>query len=177
VTIFWPDDGWDTGPVLLQREVAIGPDDTTGSLYYDKLYNLGIDLLVESVGLVKAGKAPRIAQDESQATFEKGFSDRDARLDWSKPGVEVYRLVRGADPSPGAWSRLRERRVRLLDARLEPEASSEPGVVAAVDESGVLVGTAAGALRFRKIGADDTPVGPANDAARSIGIKPGDRFQ
>ena len=70
LTIFWPDDGLDTGPVLLQKTVEIGPDDTLGTVYFEKLFPLGVSAMVEAVDLVKAGKAPRNQQDHSQATYE-----------------------------------------------------------------------------------------------------------
>ena len=175
VSIFWPDAGWDTGPVLLQREVEIGPDDTTGSLYYDKLYQLGIDMLIESVRLVKEGKAPRTVQDESQATFERGFEDRHARVDWSQHGLDVYRLVRAADPSPGAWTELNGAKVRLLSARIEPQTAVAAGTVGSIDEAGIVVGAGSGALRFSKLQAGGA-AGPAQEVAREIGLKPGDRF-
>ena len=68
LTIFWPDRGVDTGPILLQKEVEIAPDDTTGSLYFNKLFPLGVDALVESIKLIESGVAPRNAQDETLAT-------------------------------------------------------------------------------------------------------------
>src|SRR5512141_2346815 len=75
LTIFWVDKGIDTGPVLLQREAAIDPDDTVGSLYFDKLFQPGVEALVESVRLVREGAAPRIAQDEALATYEPPADD------------------------------------------------------------------------------------------------------
>ena len=105
ISIFWPDEGMDTGPILLQREVEIGPDATAGSLYYDALYPLGLEMLVESVGMVEAGAAPKSVQNEADATYEKPAEGRLARIDWRKPTAEVYNLIRGCDPSPGAWTR------------------------------------------------------------------------
>jgi methionyl-tRNA formyltransferase len=176
VSIFWPDAGWDTGPILLQREVEIGPDDTTGSLYYDKLYQLGIDMMLESVRLVAAGKAPKVVQDESKATFEKGFSERDGRVDWTKAGLDVYRLVRAADPSPGAWTRHNGTKLRLLDGRYDAGAIGAPGTVLAIDESGVLVAAGSGGVRLRKLLSEGSPAGPAADIAKAIGLKVGDRL-
>ena len=69
-TIFRPDDGLDAGPVLLQKTVEIGPDDTLGTVYFEKLFRLGVSAMVEAVDLVKAGKAPRIQQDHSQAALQ-----------------------------------------------------------------------------------------------------------
>ena len=75
LTIFWPDDGLDTGPILLQKRVPIGPDDTLGSLYFSQLFPLGVEAMVESVDLVRRGEAPRIEQDETQATYEGWCED------------------------------------------------------------------------------------------------------
>ena len=88
LTIFWPDKGVDTGPVILQKEVAIEPDDTLGSLYFDKLFPMGIDALLEAMELVQQGKAPRIPQDESQATSESHLQRgaRGHRLAEARPG-------------------------------------------------------------------------------------------
>src|SRR6185437_6585295 len=102
LSIFWVDAGIDTGPVLLQREAEIGPDDTVGSLYFDKLFGAGIDALAEAVRLVREGRAPRIAQDEAQATYEPPADDGNSGIDWRRPAREVYNLIRGSNPSPGA---------------------------------------------------------------------------
>ncbi len=177
ISIFWPDAGIDTGPVLLQREVEIGPDDTVGTLYYDKMYGLGIDMTVESVRLVAAGKAPKTVQDESKATYERPCEDPVARIDWRLPAQEVYNLIRGCDPSPGAWTRLEEAKVRILDARLLPAAPGlEPGVIGAVEDSGVLIGGAGGAVLARKLAGEDGRAAPAHDFAREHGLQPGVRF-
>jgi methionyl-tRNA formyltransferase len=70
LSIFWPDNGLDTGDVLLQKKTPIGPNDTLGTVYFDRLFPMGVDAMMESVDLVKAGKAPRINQDETKATYE-----------------------------------------------------------------------------------------------------------
>ena len=69
LTIFWVDKGIDTGPILLQKEIEILPDETAGSVYFNKLFPMGIDAITESVELIKTGKAPRVPQDESKATY------------------------------------------------------------------------------------------------------------
>jgi methionyl-tRNA formyltransferase len=176
VSIFWPDAGWDTGPVLLQREVPIGPDDTTGSLYYDKLYPMGIDMILESVKLVAQGSAPRIRQDESKATYEKPAEDPLVRIDWREPAQAVYNLIRGCDPSPGAWTRHEGAKVRITDARLTPGEAAPPGVVAAISDDGMLVGGVGGSILARKLGAASGPSVAAREFAQANDIKPGARF-
>jgi methionyl-tRNA formyltransferase len=175
-SIFWPDAGWDTGPILMQREVEIGPDDTTGSLYYDKLYPLGIEMILESVRLVAAGKAPKIEQDHSQATYEKPAEDPLVRIDWRKPAQEVYNLIRGCDPSPGAWTRLEGTKVRLTDARLVADSGAGPGVVVSVSDEGILIGAAGGSILARKLGGAAGPALAAQEFAKANGIEPGVRF-
>jgi methionyl-tRNA formyltransferase len=70
ISIFWPDEGYDTGPILMQKEAEISPTDTVGSLYFNKLFPLGVEAMIESVELIKQGKAPREPQDEIEATYE-----------------------------------------------------------------------------------------------------------
>ena len=176
VSIFWPDEGLDTGPLLLQREVEIGPDETTGSIYYDKLYPLGLEMFVESVRMVAAGRAPKIVQDESEATYEKPCTDRLVRVDWRLPAQQVYDLIRGADPSPGAWTRLAGNKVRLLDARLGPAVDAGPGVIASLGDEGMLVGGLGGALLVPKLQGEEGAAMAAQEFAAANGLAPGERF-
>ena len=85
LTIFWVDEGIDTGPILLQRTVEIRPDDTMGSLYFERLYPQGIEALAEATALVREGGAPRIEQDHAAATYEPPFEDEHALVDWFPP--------------------------------------------------------------------------------------------
>src|SRR3954452_12949981 len=97
ITVFWPDEGLDTGPVLLTKEVEIAPDDTLGSLYFDKLFPIGVEAMVEAVDLVRDGRAPRIAQDEAEATSESWCRKADVEIDWDRPVRDVHNLIRGAN--------------------------------------------------------------------------------
>ena len=140
LTIFWVDAGIDTGPILLRREVEIGPDDTVGSLYFDRLFQPGVEALVESVRLVREGGAPRMTQDESRATYEAPASDANSAIDWHRPAREVYNLIRGSNPAPGAHAMLRGTQVRIFDARFSPAAPAAPtGAVMALADDGDFV--------------------------------------
>jgi methionyl-tRNA formyltransferase len=97
LSLFWVDPGIDTGPVLLQKEVKVEPDDTTGSLYFNKIFPLGVEAIGEAVDLIKAGNPPRVAQDESRATYDPPCADEHAEIDWSKPAQQVYNLIRGCE--------------------------------------------------------------------------------
>lgn len=174
VTIFWPDDGLDTGPVLLTREVLIEPDDTVGSLYFDKLFPLGIAAMLEAVALVEAGDAPRIAQDESLVTYESWCRRDDVELDWARPAVEVYATARAGTPRPGAWTTLNGQEVDCLDAKPAPGSlPGRPGEIVAVDDDGFVIAAADGALRVGRVRVDGEKQ-PAAEYARRTGLALGD---
>ena len=178
LTILWVDRGIDTGPILLQKEVEIGPDDTTGSLYFNKLFPMGVEAMLEAVDLIRKGKAPRIVQDESKATYEPPCDDRVAAIDFEKPVQEVYNLVRGCDPQPGAFTFFRGKKVRLYDARMGATNIERPaGEVLAIEENGVEVASRGGALKIGKLRLEKgEKVGPI-EFARSALMKLGDQFR
>jgi len=159
VTWFWPDAGIDTGPILVQKRVPITDSDTTGSIYFNKLFPMGIETMIEAVDLIKNGKAPAIAQDESQATYEPPCRDEHAKVDFSKSAREVFNLVRGCDPQPGAYANLGGKRLRLYDVALEPVASSDakPGTIVAVDADAMRIALAGGTLAVKRTRIDPSP--------------------
>ena len=171
LTIFWPDDGLDTGPVLLQKKTAIGPDDTLGSVYFDRLFPMGVDAMLEAVDLVRAGNAPRIVQDEAQATYESWCTADDAGIDWSRPAGEIYNLIRGCNPQPGAWTARAGARLQIFDAR--PEDSSDdarPGTVLSVGDDGAVIAAGGGAVRAIRV----RPDGAGKVAAAEAGLESGE---
>jgi methionyl-tRNA formyltransferase len=117
LTIFRPVDGLDEGPVILQREVEIGPDDTVGSVYFDKIFPLGVAALIEAAELVFDGKAQQHVQDESGASYEGWVREAESRINWANPVDIVYDLIRGCNPAPGAWSIAGGRKLHLFDSR------------------------------------------------------------
>ena len=176
VTIFWPDAGIDTGPVLLQKEADISPDDTVGSLYYDKLFPLGVEALVESVALVHAGKAPRIPQDAARATYEVLCNESEAIIDWSQPAAEVYNLIRGTNPQPGATTYFQGAKLKLFDSELLGPSRELPGVVAEIDEKGIIVSGKGGAILLKRVQPQGSGKIPAAEYAQSASLKAGDCF-
>jgi methionyl-tRNA formyltransferase len=174
VTVFWPDAGIDTGPILLQREEAIGPDDTAGTLYYKKLYPLGVRACVDAVGLVREGRAPRVPQDEVLATYDPLLTDAHAVIDWSRPAAAVHDLIRGCDPQPGAHTSFGGTRLRLYDPR-RVDGGATPGTVLAVDADGVTIAAAGGAVRCARA-RDGGAKSAAAEVALALGITPGARL-
>jgi methionyl-tRNA formyltransferase len=176
VAIFWPDEGLDTGPVLMLKEVEITDDDTLGSLYFDKLFPLGVEATLESVDLVRDGKAPKLAQDEDKATYESWYRKDDAEIDWSKPVGDVYNLIRGTNPRPGAWTTVASEEVGVLDSeRVDGDPGAPPGEVVEVDGDRLIVAADGGAIAVKVMRAEGDKVA-AGDYARGAGIEPGARL-
>ncbi len=117
LTIFRPNDGLDEGLVILQKECEIGPDETIGEVYFNKLFPLGVQAMLEAADLVVAGKHKEVVQDESQATYEGWCRAAEGRLDWAKPVDHVYNVIRGCNPAPGAWTTLAGKKIQIFDAR------------------------------------------------------------
>jgi methionyl-tRNA formyltransferase len=117
LTIFRPSEGLDEGLVVLQKKTPIGPDDTLGSVYFDRLFPMGVAAMLEAADLVLAGKHTETVQDESQASYEGWCRDAEARIDWAKPVDHVYNLIRGCNPAPGAWTTLNGKKLHIFDAR------------------------------------------------------------
>src|ERR1700752_4448844 len=120
LSIFWPDNGLDTGAVLLQKTTPISFEGSLGSVYFDRLFPMGVEAMLESVDLVKAVKAPRIMQDESKATYEGKCGPGNARIDWGKPWEQIDRLIRGCNPAPAAWTTLDGKTIKIFDAKPLP---------------------------------------------------------
>ena len=177
LTILWADKGIDTGPVLLQKEVGIGPDDTTGSLYFNVLFPMGIEAIKEAVELIKKGKAPRIPQDESKATYEPPCDDRVASTDFEKPIPDIYNLIRGCDPQPGAFSTFKGKKIRFYDARMISSATGKrPGEIVAIEEGGLQIAARGGMGKVGKLWVDKEEKVGATEFARSLDAKVGERF-
>jgi methionyl-tRNA formyltransferase len=103
-SIFRPTDGLDEGPVILTRAVPIEPEDTMGSLYFGKIFPMGVAGLIEVADLVMAGKAPAIAQYEPAAGYEGIIREAESRINWASHVDLTFNLIRGCNPSPGAWT-------------------------------------------------------------------------
>ena len=174
LTIFWPDEGLDTGPILLQKEIEITDEDTLGSVYFDKLFPLGVTAMLEAVDLVKAGTAPRISQDESQATYESWCRKADVEIDWSKPTQEVYNLIRGANPQPGAWTRHEGRTLQIYDVtKLPAVGNARPGEVAEVGPEGIAVAAQGGQILVQRVRPEGDQKLSATDFIAASGMKTG----
>jgi methionyl-tRNA formyltransferase len=156
LTIFRPTDGLDEGPILLQKETPIGPDDTLGSVYFDRLFPMGIAALQEAADLVVRGGGEGTVQDESQASYEGWCRDPEARINWHNHLDLIYNLIRGCDPAPAAWTTFKGRKLQLHAARKHPartfgQVKGNIGAVTAIGEQSIFVTAQGGQIEVTKL--------------------------
>ena len=181
LSIFWPDNGLDTGAVLLQKKTPISGVDTLGTVYFDRLFPMGVEAMLESVDLVKSGKAPRIKQDESKATYEGRCGADNARIDWGKPWEQIDRLIRGCNPAPGAWSVLDGKQLKIFDilplpARDPKGIAGKMGEIAAVDANSFTVVCADGRIKVSRVQPEGGKKIDASEFISSAKLATGARF-
>ena len=120
LSIFRPNDGLDEGPVVLQKETPISADDTLGTVYFDRLFPMGVKAILEAADLVVSNKHKEIVQDESQASYEGWCRKAEAKLGWANHVDFIYNTIRGCNPAPGAWTTLEGKELQIFDARKLP---------------------------------------------------------
>jgi len=178
LSIFWPDNGLDEGPILMQKEVEITDDDTLGSLYFNQLFPLGVEAMLESVDLVRSGEAPKIAQDHSQATYEGWCREDLVRINWHLPMQTTWNLIRGCNPAPGAWTMFEDTEVAVFDCVKVSEARSvQPGEITRIGDDGVQVATADGQILLKRVRPDRARKVPAAEWAEEAGLRVGARLK
>jgi methionyl-tRNA formyltransferase len=119
LSIFRPTDGLDEGAVILQKRTPVGDNDTLGNVYFERLFPMGVQALLEAADLVVAGKHRESAQDESQASYEGWFREAEAKIHWANHVDAIHNLIRASDPAPGAWTTLGGAKLQLFDSRKE----------------------------------------------------------
>ena len=182
LTIFRPTDGLDEGPVILQKTVAIGPNDTLGTVYFDHLFPLGVEAMLEAADLVVAGHHSEHVQDESLASYEGWCREAEARINWSAHAGAIHNLIRGCDPAPGAWTMVQGRKVRLFGSVLRPvrrfgDVGGKPGEIAAIGEQAIAIAVQGGLIEIATIRNDAGQKQSAASFAKSHGLAVGDRFE
>lgn len=180
ITIFRPTDGLDEGPVILQKSCAIGPDETLGELYFNKLFPLGVSALLEAADLVLAHKHQELVQDESQATYEGWFQEEESRIHWAQHVDTVYNLIRACNPAPGAWTEFGGVKTSVFDVRKIPvrnfaAVAGKPGEIAAVHEHSFEVNANGGRIEILKVRPEGGGKMNAGEFARERGLKVGPR--
>ncbi|MXW86557.1 MAG: methionyl-tRNA formyltransferase [Boseongicola sp. SB0667_bin_21] len=170
---FYPSDGLDEGDSLLQWECEIGPDDTVIDLYFKKIYPSAVESVIEVCDLFRAGNPPRIVPEESKATYERRCTRRHSRIDWNKPVEQVYNLIRGTNPAPGAWTTHSGQELGIFDcARVAGDGVSSR--VTDVSDEGVAVQCVGGRILIKRVRPSGAGKIPAAEWAAGAGISKGD---
>ena len=175
VTIHQIDEGVDTGPIILQDKVDISPDDTVKSLYFEKLYPLGIKLIARAVQLIREGKARPISQDESQASFQPVIKESDTVINWKLTTQRVVDLIRGSNPSPGAVTSFKGRALKIWEAKPYPLQGRAGDIIEIVENRGFVISTADGGILVKRVQFDGAKIAAA-DFIKTQGLRTGDRL-
>ena len=178
LTIFRPTEGLDEGPVVLQKECGIGPDETIGDVYFNKLFPMGVNALLEAADLVAAGRHKEVVQDESKASYEGWCREGEARIHWGHHVDFVYNLIRGCNPAPGAWTTLNGRKLRIFDARKRVfrrfgDVAGKVGEVSGITAASFKVTAQGGLIEVLRARGEDGKKVSGGDYARAAGLTAG----
>lgn len=152
-TTMYMDQGWDDGDIIYQQEIDIKKNDTVGKLH-DKMSKRGAELLLKTLKDVKAGSAPRISQEDSKATFAYKIDKSLGEINWNQSAEDIYNLIRGVNPWPGAYSRLNGERIKIWESKIteaENTDSKAGTIIRANHDDGILVQTADGIISIEKL--------------------------
>jgi methionyl-tRNA formyltransferase len=178
LTIFRPTDGLDEGPMILQKDTLIGPDDTLASVYFDRLFPMGVQAMLEAADAVVAGRQRETMQEESQASYEGWCRSAEARLNWASHVDFTYNVIRGCNPAPGAWTTFDGKKLQLFDARKHltrtfGQVRGKPGEVIEIGAQSLRIAAQGGQVEVFKAKGEDTKKLGAPELAAAIGLKVG----
>jgi methionyl-tRNA formyltransferase len=175
LTIFRPTDGLDEGPIVLQKETPIGPDDSVTKVYFERLFPMGVAALLEAADSIVGGQAQESPQDESLATYEGWCRDSEALINWHNHVTQVYNLIRGCNPAPGAWTLFNGKRLQIFDARKHAAASfsqvkGKVGAVTAIGDKSMTVSAQGGQIEVLRVRYDGGKKIPAPQFCSEAGV-------
>ncbi|HEX5628088.1 MAG TPA: methionyl-tRNA formyltransferase, partial [Usitatibacteraceae bacterium] len=178
LTIFRPSDGLDEGPVILQKETPVSENDTLGTVYFDRLFPMGVQAMLEAADLVVAGKHKEVVQDESQASYEGWFRAAEARVFWNQHVDWIHDTIRGSDPAPGAWTTHGGKKLQLFGSRkhLVRTFGAVKGKIGEITEIGaesMRVTAQGGQVEIAKVKPEEGKKVSAAEWARAAGAGPG----
>jgi methionyl-tRNA formyltransferase len=178
LTIFRPTDGLDEGPIILQKSTPISDDDTLGSVYFDRLFPMGVAAMIEAADLVVAGKHKEVVQDESQASYEGWCRAAESKVAWANHVDFIYNTIRGCNPAPGAWTTINGKKLQLFDAkkhlvRTFGAVKGKPGEVTHVTDTSFFVTAQGGQIEVIKAKHEDGKKGSGAEVAAANGIAAG----
>ena len=175
LSIFWPNEGLDEGPILLQKTVAIGPDESLGDVYFKKLFPMGVDAMLECLDLVKAGVLLKHDQRLADGSYESWFKKDIVQLDWKNDVAALYNTIRAANPAPSAWGTIKGVKLDIYDSA-KVAGSGKPGEIVALSANGMAVAAGGGAILVKRVRAPGGQKIAAAEWAASAGVRIGDVF-
>ncbi|MEI8293414.1 MAG: methionyl-tRNA formyltransferase [bacterium] len=174
MTVMYMDGGLDTGDILLEEALEIGPQETTGQLH-DRLASLAAPCLLRALDLLTAGTAPRTQQDLQSATYAPKLKKSDGWLDWTRPAPELALRIRAMSPWPGTFGRIAGHVLKIHSA-MESSACGEPGTVLQADANALVVACGTGSLSFESVQLEGRKRLRASDFLRGFPLAPGAVF-
>jgi len=172
VTIHFASEKMDAGDIILQKEMPVFPDDTYGSLG-ERLFKEGTFLLLQAIELIKEGKAPRIPQDEKKATYAPALKSEDFKIDWHYPAKRIERLLRAGNPTPGAFTFFRGKRLKVWQGRLV-DMKGEVWKVIGIEKEGIVVGCGEEALLLTSLQMEGKRAVSGEEFVRGYRVKEGE---
>jgi len=178
LTTLRPTAGPDEAAVILQTRTPVGENDTLGSVYFDRLFPMGVQAMLEAADLVASNKQKEVVQDESQASYEGWFREAEAKIHWASHVDNIHNLIRGADPAPGAWTTLSGVKLQLFDSRKElvrtfGAVKGKIGEVVEAAEGRLVITAQGGRIHAGKAKLGDGKKVTAGELVSSGQIKPG----
>ena len=176
VTIHYIDAGIDTGDIIIQERVPIYPEDTVASLYFERLYPIGVRMIAQAVRMIGEGTAPRIKQDNSQASYQPIIQEKHVIIDFGKSVQNVHNLIRGSSPHPGATTYLRGKKIKIWNSRMigENVKPSRPGEILQFMPQGIIIAAADGCILAEKLQMEGGKKVSAADFVNATGITVGE---
>ena len=175
LSIFWPNDGLDEGPIMLQKTCAIGQDETLGDIYFKKLFPMGVNAMLEGLDLVKSGVIIKHDQRLENGTYEGWFGKNEAAINWSLPVEDVYNVIRASNPAPGAWTTMAGKILNIYDCARDVGVGVA-GDVVEINNEGIIVQAEGGRILVKRVkfgGEKVSAVDWATTAGVTIGTKLG----
>ena len=155
LSIFRPSDGLDEGAVILQKKTPVSADDSLGTVYFERLFPMGVAAMLEAADLVVAGKHKEAVQDESRASYEGWCREGEARINWASHVDFIHNLIRGCDPAPGAWTTHNGEKLQLFGSKKRPvrtfgAVQGKIGEVTAISASSMHITAQGGQIEVAK---------------------------
>jgi methionyl-tRNA formyltransferase len=160
-------EGLDEGPVLSTARVAIEGDDTAGTLH-DRLMAAAAILLPQTLADIAAGVAIETPQTQAGATYAQKITPAEARIDWSRPAVEVDRMIRGLSPFPGAWFEMPTAKGPVRVKALLSRPGLGAGATGEILDDNLLVACGEGAVRLLRLQREGKNVQNTDDFVRGL---------